>query len=107
MLLENERSKLAEYEGEYKQLLAEWKGALPTRKAVKSHNSIFKLIRQKIKALEAKFSEELATQERFYSPDPSSNMATTSSSSSSSSSAAMGQPPQPARAYFVGGQEHF
>ena len=34
MLLDNERAKLAEYEREYQQLLADWKGSLPARKAV-------------------------------------------------------------------------
>uniref|UniRef100_A0A914KRE7 Protein kinase domain-containing protein n=1 Tax=Meloidogyne incognita TaxID=6306 RepID=A0A914KRE7_MELIC len=47
MLLDNERAKLAEYEKEYQQVLSEWKSNLSSRKA----------------ALEAKFSEELATQE--------------------------------------------
>lgn len=34
MLVDNERSKLAEYEKEYQQLLKEWKTSLPNRKAV-------------------------------------------------------------------------
>lgn len=34
MLVDNERSKLAEYEKEYQQLLKEWKKNLPSRKAV-------------------------------------------------------------------------
>nr|CAD2209177.1 unnamed protein product [Meloidogyne enterolobii] len=68
MLLDNERAKLAEYEKEYQQVLSEWKSNLSSRKA----------------ALEAKFSEELATQERFYSSEMTVNSGVSSSSSSSS-----------------------
>jgi STE20-like kinase len=53
MLVENEHDKLSEYEGEYQQLLQEWKTSLPTRKA----------------SLEQKFADELSKQERFYSMD--------------------------------------
>ncbi|CAK5079277.1 unnamed protein product [Meloidogyne enterolobii] len=68
ILLDNERAKLAEYEKEYQQVLSEWKSNLSSRKA----------------ALEAKFSEELATQERFYSSEMTVNSGVSSSSSSSS-----------------------
>ncbi|KAH7731987.1 Protein GCK-4 [Aphelenchoides avenae] len=53
MLMDNEHSKMAEYESEYRQLLADWQSSLPQRKA----------------GLEQKFTDELARQERFYSSD--------------------------------------
>lgn len=34
MLVDNERSKLAEYENEYRQVIQEWKAGLSVRKAV-------------------------------------------------------------------------
>lgn len=37
MLMDNEHSKMGEYENEYRQVLAEWKSSLPQRKAVDSH----------------------------------------------------------------------
>ncbi|KAL3087355.1 hypothetical protein niasHT_026877 [Heterodera trifolii] len=70
MLLENERAKLAEYEQEYQQLLAEWKASLPARKAT----------------LESKFADELATQERFYGADGGTTAAAAAMSSSTSTS---------------------
>ncbi|KAL7075187.1 hypothetical protein ACQ4LE_006133 [Meloidogyne hapla] len=82
MLLDNERAKLAEYEKEYQQVLSEWRSNLSARKA----------------ALEAKFNEELATQERFYSSEMTVNSGVSSSSSSSSCAV-------PARAYNVFGQD--
>ncbi|KAL3073596.1 hypothetical protein niasHS_017163 [Heterodera schachtii] len=70
ILLENERAKLAEYEQEYQQLLAEWKASLPARKAT----------------LETKFADELATQERFYGADGGTTAAAAAMSSSTSTS---------------------
>uniref|UniRef100_A0A914GYF4 Protein kinase domain-containing protein n=1 Tax=Globodera rostochiensis TaxID=31243 RepID=A0A914GYF4_GLORO len=86
MLLENERAKLGEYEREYQQLLADWKASLPARKST----------------LEAKFSDELATQERFYGTD-----GTAMSSSTSTSSSSAGGGPTAPFSFSGSSQKHF
>jgi len=59
MLVDNERSKLSEYEKEYQQLLQEWKASLSLRK----------------KSLEGKFVDELENQEKFYNCHPQTSTA--------------------------------
>lgn len=65
ILLRNEREKLAEYEAEYKQLLVDWKGSLPRRKSVRNY-SCFLIKNFNLQLIESKFSDELATQAKFY-----------------------------------------